>query len=122
MTYKGKSLQTATEAALASFSRDYSLVKYFRGKEEEIGEDDSVNNERDSEIDQYYNNKRIIDRMGAEKDSVPVKESSGEKEGIGSLPFLATSRPNTGMLSPHADTLDIGDLEDVESVKSDRSD
>lgn len=67
MTYKGKSLQTATEAALASFSRDYSLVKYFRGKEEEIGEDDSVNNERDSEIDQYYNNKRIIDRMGARR-------------------------------------------------------
>lgn len=122
MTYKGKSLQTATEAALVSFSKDYSLVKYFRGKEEEIGEDDSVNNERDSEIDQYYNNKRIIDRMGAEKDSVPVAESGGEKEGIGSLPFLATSQAKTDMLSPHADTLDIGDLEDVESVKSDRSD
>lgn len=47
-----------------------------------------------------------------------VEKESSVKE----LPFLAGSGVEKEMFSPHADTLDIGDLEDVESVKSDRSD
>ena len=120
--YENQNLQIATEQAMPVFARDSNMVKYFKTKDEEIGDEEEGTNPNRyvDEIDQYYNNKKIIDRMGAEKasDLPSVEKESSVKE----LPFLAGSGVEKEMFSPHADTLDIGDLEDVESVKSDRSD
>lgn len=123
MTYKNQNLQVATEQAMPVFARDSNMTKYFKSKDEEIGEVEEVPNSNRyiDEIDQYYNNKKIIDRMGAEKDS--NSPSTDKEDVVKELPFLAGQGiEKEDILSPHADTLDIGDLEDVESVKSDRSD
>ena len=112
----------ATEQIMPVFAHDSNMSRYFKTKDDEIGEEEEgVNAKRDvDEIDQYYNNKKIIDRMGAEKasDVSQIEKETSVKE----LPFLAGSGVEKEVFSPHADTLDIGDLEDVESVKSDRSD
>lgn len=71
MIYKNQNLQIATEQAMPVFARDSNMVKYFKTKDEEIGDEEEGTNPNRyvDEIDQYYNNKKIIDRMGAEKAS-----------------------------------------------------
>ena len=109
---------------MPTFSRDNLIERYFRGQASAIGEVDEhmTMNKQIDEEDQYYNNKKIIDRMGAEKgvEELPV---AADKDSVSvSLPFLSGSKPEMELFSPHADNLDIEDLDDVESVQSDRSD
>ena len=110
---------------MPTFSRDNLIERYFRGQASAIGEVDEItamNDKHINEEDQYYNNKKIIDRMGAEKgvEELPI---AANKDSLSvSLPFLSGSKPEMEVFSPHADNLDIEDLDDVESAQSDRSD
>ena len=62
--------------------------------------------------------------MGAGKEEEEEEEETKRKkkeEAGGRLPFLADLERRSGIMSPHADTLGIGDLEDIESVASEQS-
>lgn len=125
--FKGESLKAATLRALQNCSKDMDLPRCFLSGDDEMAfqEGQGLNVNLDSE-DQYYNNKKIIDRMGAGKDEMPPAAS--EKGGSGgALPFLSSSSQaerisRFGEMSPHADTLEIEDLEDIESIESEKSD
>ena len=86
--FKGESLKAATLRALQNCSKDMDLPRCFLSGDDEMAfqEGPGLNVNIDSE-DQYYNNKKIIDRMGAGKDEMPP--SGSEKGGSGgALPFL----------------------------------
>lgn len=125
--FKGESLKAVTLRALQNCSKDMDLPRCFLSGDDEMAfqEGPGLNVNIDSE-DQYYNNKKIIDRMGAGKDEMPPAAS--EKGGSGgALPFLSSSSQverisRFGEMSPHADTLEIEDLEDIESIESEKSD
>ena len=109
---------------MPSFSCDNAIDRHLRRQQYEICEiDDSMiaDKERDK-TDQYYNDKKIIDSMGAEKGTFEISLPAEKDSLSASLPFLANSKPDLEVFSPHADNLDIEDLDDVESVQSDRSD
>ena len=89
--FKGESLKAATLRALQNCSKDMDLPRCFLSGDDEMAfqEGPGLNVNIDSE-DQYYNNKKIIDRMGAGKDEMPPAAS--EKGGSGgALPFLSSS-------------------------------
>ena len=127
MVCKGESLQAATLRALPNCARDENLQRCFLSGDDEIAfqENPNLNQNIDGE-DQYYNNKKIIDRMGAGKDELPSGGAAKDIGGGKTLPFLSTDLQlkqisHSGDRSPHADTLDIEDLEDVNSVESEQS-
>lgn len=116
--YKDQPMQSATLDAMKNFSKDEDLQRCFVSGDDEIAmAGDGMENRYIDEIDQYYNDKKIIDRMGAGKEDVP----SEKHEDVGKLPFLSSSEQRSVILSPHADTLEIDDLEDIESVASEQS-
>ena len=126
--FKGESLKAATLRALQDCSTDMDLLRCFLTGDDEMAlqEGQGLNVHIDDE-DQYYNNKKIIDRMGAGKDEMPPSGSGKGANGGTTLPFLSSSSQaerisRFGELSPHADTLEIEDLEDIESVGSEKSD
>lgn len=126
--FKGESLKAATLQTLQNCSKDMDLPRCFLTGDDEMAlqEGQGLNIHIDDE-DQYYNNKKIIDRMGAGKDEMPPSGSEKGGNGSSALPFLSSGSQverisRFGELSPHADTLEIEDLEDIESIKSENSD
>lgn len=128
--YKGNSLKSVTLNTLSTFSKDEKLQECFISADDSISTPDEIGMDQDGikEKQQFYNNKEIIDCTGAGKDEIDEKSLPMNYRLSGDLPFLTGNGkdddfPNRDhVLSPHADTLDIGDLDDIESVKSEQSD
>lgn len=108
--YKGNNLKTLTLNTLNTFSEDEQLQQCF------VSVDDAIADDRE-------------EREEVEKINVSTGAEKGEGNKIDSinisseLPFLSgkDSPVLQHILSPHADTLEIDDLDDIESVKSELS-
>ena len=116
-------LKTATLQSMSSFSNDEKLSQCFISVEDAIASAEEMESKNqqmpaDKNTIQFYNNKEIIDSTGVGKD-FDGEDFRVELKTTGELPFIS-ARPD--ILSPHADTLDIGDLDDIDSVKSEQSD
>lgn len=111
--YRGKKLRDATVEMMPTFEQDERMSAWFAEGDEIVVEDDA---EERSEAARG-NHQIFLDRMGVGKE-----ESEEKKAGLGGkLPFLVDPERAHGIMSPHADTLGIGDLEDIESVASEQS-
>lgn len=127
--YKGNSLKSVTLNTLGTFSKDEKLQECFISADDSISTPDEIgmNQEGNKEKQQFYNNKEIIDFTGVGKDEMDEKSLPVNYRLSGELPFLSGNGKDSDfqnrdhVLSPHADTLDIGDLDDIESVKSEQS-
>lgn len=95
------------------FEQDEKMSAWFSEGDEIVLEEEREDRSEAKRVNQQI----FMDRMGAGKD-----EMGGSKDETGGkLPFLADPQRPSGILSPHADTLGIGDLEDIESVASEQS-
>lgn len=118
--YRGKKLRDLTIEMMPVFEEDERMSAWFSEGDEIVLEDDA-----EARSDATRANHQIfLDRMGAGKEE-EEGETGGAKtkrvEAGGRLPFLADLERPSGIMSPHADTLGIGDLEDIESVASEQS-
>lgn len=98
-----------------SFSKDEQLQQCF------ISVDDAITtpDERNERLTQSNTKNDIIVSTGAGKDDATIATVTSANE----FPFLVEkeSPDRNSILSPHADTLGIDDLDDIDSVKSELS-
>ena len=102
------------------FEQDERMSAWFAEGDEIVLEDDAEERSEATRV----NHQIFLDRMGAGKEEEEEEEETKRKkkeETGGRLPFLADLERRSGIMSPHADTLGIGDLEDIESVASEQS-
>lgn len=111
--FRGKKLKDATIEMMPVFEADERMSLWFLDCDEIVLEEEA----EDRNDAERLNQQIIMDRMGV------GKEETGADKGDtgGKLPFLTDSKRPSGIMSPHADTLGIGDLEDIESVASEQS-
>ena len=114
--YRGKKLRDWTIEMMPVFEQDERMSAWFSEGDEIVLEEDA---EERSEATRA-NHQIFLDRMGAGKEEMGGSKTKKEETG-GRLPFLADLERPSGIMSPHADTLGIGDLEDIESVASEQS-
>lgn len=103
---------------LNTFSQDEHLLECFISVDDSISTPDEISGKENT--NQYYHNKEIIDCTGAGKED--GKEMDVPFQSSQELPFLTgNGKEIVDIMSSHADTLDIGDLDDIESVNSEQS-
>ena len=117
--YRGKKLRDLTIEMMPVFEQDERMSAWFAEGDEIVLEDDAEERSEATRV----NHQIFLDRMGAGKEEEEEDETKKKKkeEAGGRLPFLADLERRSGIMSPHADTLGIGDLEDIESVASEQS-